>query len=216
MSSTNLRSVQEGGQALGVLDRADVTCDQQVHESRHDFDHIELKVRSVREQAFVRGVVAESANAIPQRKLVGVKVEALDTFGQVSTLAIQEIDQSFESDSQEHASRPWGRTGNGLSLFERDSNRFRHVLGGLDAAIDGPNVLIVDSDRYSLAVDTPKNGEATCVVGIHKVLGGNEFSPLESGFELKAFEVQRSTHGIHNGKDHKQGRNPAVRATECF
>lgn len=194
--------------------RANVVLHEQVHEARDDANHVEAKVFSVREKTFVCRVVSKLSDRIPQGPLVGRKAKALDAFVQVFSMASEMIDEALESSSQEHASRPRGRTGNGLSLFERFTNVFGHVLSRLNTAVNGPNRLLVDREDDALAVRASENARSFERVGQNQV-GGRDFQVVvEDGFVDKATDIDRRFFIKNDGQHVEKANNATVRATQ--
>ena len=126
-------------QSLSIRRRTDVTLHQQVHKTRNNLDHVEAEVFSVREQAFVRGVVAELPDGFPQRSLVCSKLKAVDSVVQCFARTAEMLDQALKGNTKQSACSPRRCPGYRLGFDKGLPNVFRHVDRRIKPAPYRPN-----------------------------------------------------------------------------
>ena len=83
--------------------RVDVPLNQKVDESRDHGGYFRVLLRVVREQPFVRRVVAQLSHRIPDRLLVGWQFQIFNSVVKVLPFAAEVIDQPFKGYAQQCA-----------------------------------------------------------------------------------------------------------------
>lgn len=117
--------------------RVDVPLNQKVDESRDHGGYFRVLLRVVREQPFVRRVVAQLSHRIPDRLLVGWQFQIFNSVVKVLPFAAEVIDQPFKGYAQQCACSPRRRARNRLRLQEGLLHVFGHALRRSDPQLTG-------------------------------------------------------------------------------
>ena len=191
----------------------DMPFNQKVHEIRNDLFNLEVYAICIGEQAFVRGIVPNSSDRIPNRFFVSSKSKALNALIKIVAFSAEKIDKTLEANAEKSACSPRGRRGNRLGFDKGLPNVFRHVVRRFKPAPYRPNnASVLFKNKAATRRTAPDaehsrvNKETLIGIGASKVAIANPIWP----FDCYRTAIEKEM--VNDGVLCEQARFAAMRA----